>query len=317
MKALNYIREFELQRMKELETVKEYSERLLDIVNKIRLLGTSFDDSRIVQKMLVTAPEKYEASITTLENTRDLSTITLAKLLNSFQAQEQRRSMRQNGFVEGALPFRHHEDNEFQKKQAVSSDEHITIDHNRSKGGNSKEYPPCKHYNKSGDSPFKCWRRLDAKCKKCNQLGREAIICKNKKQVADAQVADQDEEDHIFVATCFSSKCSSECWLIDIGCTNHMTYDITLFKYLNPTEITKVKVGNGVYIPTKGKGTVAITTTSRSECFVYFERTDKRLTFRLDKKIQFRTDGAASETNTINGIQRMFPSGVLALSTDG
>ncbi|XP_021633081.1 uncharacterized protein LOC110630076 [Manihot esculenta] len=120
MKALNYVREFELQRMKESETAKEYSERLLDIVNKVRLLGTSFDDSRIVQKMLVTAPEKYEASITTLENTRDLSTITLAELLNSFQALEQRRSMRQNGFVEGALPVRHHEDNEFQKKQVVS-----------------------------------------------------------------------------------------------------------------------------------------------------------------------------------------------------
>lgn len=36
----NLTREFELLRMKESKTVKDYFDRLLDIVNKIRLLGT-------------------------------------------------------------------------------------------------------------------------------------------------------------------------------------------------------------------------------------------------------------------------------------
>lgn len=94
MKALNLIREFELQRMKESETIKEYSERLIGLANKVRLLGTKLEDSRIVEKILVTVPEKYEASITTLENTKDLSTITLAELLSALHTQEQRRLMR-------------------------------------------------------------------------------------------------------------------------------------------------------------------------------------------------------------------------------
>ena len=64
--------------MKESETIKEYSDRLFGIVNKVRLLGTSFTDSRIVEKILITIPEKYEASITTMENKKDLSKITLA-----------------------------------------------------------------------------------------------------------------------------------------------------------------------------------------------------------------------------------------------
>ncbi|XP_019225517.1 PREDICTED: uncharacterized protein LOC109207088 [Nicotiana attenuata] len=67
MKVLNLIREFELQKIKESETVKEYSDWLLGIVNKVRLLGTKFRDSRIVEKILVTVPEKYEVSITTLK----------------------------------------------------------------------------------------------------------------------------------------------------------------------------------------------------------------------------------------------------------
>ncbi|XP_020270878.1 uncharacterized protein LOC109846065 [Asparagus officinalis] len=79
MKVLNLLREFELQRMKESETIKEYSDRLLGIANKVRLLGTELSDSRIVQKILVTVPERYEASLTTLENTKDMSKIPLAE----------------------------------------------------------------------------------------------------------------------------------------------------------------------------------------------------------------------------------------------
>jgi len=107
MQVLNLIREFELQRMEESETVKEYSDRLLSIANNVRLLGFVLKDSRIVEKLLVTVPERFEVTITTLENTKDLSKISLAELLNALQAQEQRRAMRQDGVIEGALTTNH------------------------------------------------------------------------------------------------------------------------------------------------------------------------------------------------------------------
>ena len=94
MQVLNLIREFEMQKMKESETIQEYSDRLFKIINKIRLIGTDFSDSRVVQKILVTVPE-FEAIISSLENSRDLSSITLAELLNALQALEQMRLMRQ------------------------------------------------------------------------------------------------------------------------------------------------------------------------------------------------------------------------------
>ncbi|XP_047260888.1 uncharacterized protein LOC107856101, partial [Capsicum annuum] len=107
MQVLNLIREFELQKMKDSETVKEYSDRLLNIANKVRLLGSTLADPRIVEKILVTVPERYEATITTLENTKDLSKIRLTELLNSLKAQEQRRLMRQDVTTEGALSLGH------------------------------------------------------------------------------------------------------------------------------------------------------------------------------------------------------------------
>jgi hypothetical protein len=58
MQVLNLIRDFELQKMKEFEIIKEYLDRLLGIANKIRLLGFELSDSRIVEKILVTVPKR-------------------------------------------------------------------------------------------------------------------------------------------------------------------------------------------------------------------------------------------------------------------
>jgi len=236
IQVLNLMREFEMQRMKDSETIKEYSDRFS---NKVRLLGTEFTDSKIVEKILVTVPERYEASITTLENTKDLSKITLAGVLHALQAQEQRRHMRQDQVVEGALPAKHHEVGSSQSSQSKDK-------------GKKKNYPPCEHCGKMGHPPFRCWRRPNTKC---NQLGHEAVICKGtfQQHETNAKVVEQNEEYQIFVATCFSARSSSECWLIDSGCTNHMTYDKTLFKDLKPVKSSKFRIGNGGYIFVKGK----------------------------------------------------------------
>ncbi|RDX60425.1 hypothetical protein CR513_61430, partial [Mucuna pruriens] len=72
-----------------------------------------------------------------------------------------------------------------------------------------------------------------------------------------AQVANKEEE-QLFVATCFAISNSSEKWLIDNGCTNHMTFDCDLFKEFDTSVVSKAKIGNGEHIAVKGKDTVAI-----------------------------------------------------------
>ena len=74
MQVLNLVREFEMHKMKESETIKEYANKLLTIV--VRLLGSKFSDSRIVQKILVTIPERFDSTISSLEITKDLSKVT-------------------------------------------------------------------------------------------------------------------------------------------------------------------------------------------------------------------------------------------------
>jgi len=65
-------------------------------------------------------------------------------------------------------------------------------------------------------------------------------------------------EEQLFVASCFATNTTPKSWLIDSGCTNHLTYDRELFKDLDETTISKVRIENGALIEVKGKGTVAI-----------------------------------------------------------
>jgi hypothetical protein len=103
MQVLNLRREFETLKMKETEVVKDFSDRMMKIVNQIRLLGDDLPNKRVVEKVLISLPEKFESKISSLEDSRDLSTMTLAELVNALQATEQRRLMRQEEQSEGAL----------------------------------------------------------------------------------------------------------------------------------------------------------------------------------------------------------------------
>ena len=55
VKLLTLKREFEMLRMKEGETIKQYSSKLIELVNQMRLYG-----AQVVEKILISLPEKFE-----------------------------------------------------------------------------------------------------------------------------------------------------------------------------------------------------------------------------------------------------------------
>ncbi|KAL0373817.1 UNVERIFIED_CONTAM: hypothetical protein Sradi_3297400 [Sesamum radiatum] len=55
--------EFEMLRMKDGETIKEYSSKFLDTVNKIRLLGEDLSDLKVVEKMLMSLPTRLPTKV--------------------------------------------------------------------------------------------------------------------------------------------------------------------------------------------------------------------------------------------------------------
>ena len=53
-------KEFELLKMKDSNSVKEYSSKLMDTVNQIRILGKNFPIQKVVDKIMVSLPDKFE-----------------------------------------------------------------------------------------------------------------------------------------------------------------------------------------------------------------------------------------------------------------
>ena len=91
MQILNVKREFEMMSVKKSEGVKEYGSQLMSIVNQIKLLEGDFPSQRAVDKLLVTLPSKYETKISSLEDSKDLSTLSFVELINVLHAVDQRK----------------------------------------------------------------------------------------------------------------------------------------------------------------------------------------------------------------------------------
>ena len=183
MQVLNLRREFELLRMKESKSVKDYSERLMKTVNQIRLLGEDLPERRVVEKVLVSLLERFESKISSLEDSRDLSQLSLAKLVNALQAVEQRKAYRLEETSEHALLTTHKGkvQSEGGRKSGGEKRNDEKRDQNGSKGkGKKGKFPPCPHCKKRSHTENYCWFRPSVKCRACNQLGHLEKVCKNK-----------------------------------------------------------------------------------------------------------------------------------------
>ncbi|KAG8485836.1 hypothetical protein CXB51_019242 [Gossypium anomalum] len=178
---LNLRRDFENLKMKEEET---------------------FSEARIVEKVISTLPERYEVKISSLKDSRDLTSISLTELINALYAQEQRRASRLKEHQEGA----------FQAKTKSASSFSV-----------------------------------------CKEKGRPR---QNQQQPrVEARVAEEgsDHEEQVFTVSCSAAQENvSNGWLLNSGCTNHMTPDASIFKSLEKSCKTKVKVGNGHFIKAEG-----------------------------------------------------------------
>ena len=64
----------------------------------------------------------------------------------------------------------------------------------------------------------------------------------------------------MFVATWFIGMNSTNCWLIDSGCSNHMTHTKSLLREWCEITSSKDRVGDGKHIAVNGKGTIIIPT---------------------------------------------------------
>ncbi|KAK5833473.1 hypothetical protein PVK06_017309 [Gossypium arboreum] len=81
--TLNY----ETFKMKLEEDIKEMSEFII-IINELKSYGKTYPNEEVVRKMLQSLLTLWEAKVTTIEEVKNLETLTLDELISSFLTHE-------------------------------------------------------------------------------------------------------------------------------------------------------------------------------------------------------------------------------------
>jgi len=68
------------------------------------------------------------------------------------------------------------------------------------------------------------------------------------------------KESHLFMVHSSTSRDSTEIWFMDRGCSNHMLETKNLFKELDESLKSEVRLGDNKQMNVEGKGTLAIKT---------------------------------------------------------
>jgi hypothetical protein len=88
-------REFEVLSMKETESVEEYFSRTLAIANRMSTQGQRLEQVTVVEKILRSMPAKYNYVVCSIEESNDVTTMSIDVLQSSLQVHEQRMKFKQ------------------------------------------------------------------------------------------------------------------------------------------------------------------------------------------------------------------------------
>ncbi|KAJ0500422.1 putative RNA-directed DNA polymerase [Helianthus annuus] len=231
-------REFETLQMKDEESVADFLSTVMKIVNQKRAYGEDVTDQTVIEKVLRSLPMRWDHVVTTIEESKDLSTLTFNQLMGSLQSHEARvnRSFEKG---EDERVFQAHEvDNQL-------------FTRGRGRGGMRGRG---RGRGRSGGR-----NRNSIQCFNCNRLGHVRSECWFEPQVNNAAVEqiEEEEENRLFMAISDTDPTAS-IWFIDSGSSNHMTGKRSLYRDLDSTKKVQVKMGNGKGIQVEGKGVVKL-----------------------------------------------------------
>ncbi|XP_074351974.1 uncharacterized protein LOC141691130 [Apium graveolens] len=218
--------EFENLKMKSSEYIGEFIKRLKTVTNEMKRNGESLDDVRVMEKLLRSLTRKFDYVVTSIEESKDLSTISIDELVGSLQVHEQRMNQYDDAsHLEKAL----------QSKVSIGD----------SSGGSSSV---------RGRGGFKVGYQ--------GGRGRGSYECRAPKVEERSHFAAVKEDKDVGTAMFLTYKRDEEgkkkVWYLDSGASNHMSDPKDLFTEIDETITREVTFSDSSKIPVKGKGKIMI-----------------------------------------------------------
>ena len=238
-------RNFELLEMKIRESVTDYFGRVMVVANDMRNCGDDMEDVKIVEKILRTLTENFNYIVCSIEESKDIDSLSVDALQSSLLVHEQKMRKSNNGGDDQVLK--------------------VTFD---DKGGRGRGRMVQGRGRGRGGRSF---NKATIECFKCHKLGHFQYECPNWDGKANYAEVDGEEEDVLLMAFTEDNQ-KEEAWYLDSGCSNHMCGDKMWFSTLDESFHHSVKLGNNSQLKVLGKGDVSLQLGGRTHTIsdVYF-----------------------------------------------
>ncbi len=242
LNKLSARRRFYTAEMHETESVLKFSNRIRQMAATLKSMGCLISNSEMAMALLNGLPDEYNALISALDAIdSDESELDWEFIKSRIMQEEQRIGMRAKSALAKS------------ESAALVTQGTIKCDGCTKCFAATRTRPTCDFCKKPGHVESKCWKKhphLNPHKKKPIDAPKPALI------------ANQGDEDPL---VCLMAKhqsssqgASSSNWYIDSGCSNHMTYDKSLFLSYSPGQHSSVELGNGKFAKVVGQGKIRI-----------------------------------------------------------
>ncbi|KAL5837969.1 hypothetical protein ACOSQ3_015138 [Xanthoceras sorbifolium] len=215
-------KEFEVLHMKFGESVNEYFAHTLAIANKMKANGEDKGDVAVVEKILISMTPKFDYVVFSIEESKDIDTLSIDELQSSLLVHEQCMSTH------------------IEEKQALK------VTHGDQSGGGGRGRG---NFKGRGRQSF---NKTTVECYCCHKLGHFQWECPSKEK--EANYAETQEEMLLMAYLDGNKDMTEDVWYLDSGCSNHMCGMKNFFSDLNADFRDSVKLGNNTSLAVMGKG---------------------------------------------------------------
>ncbi|XP_024009440.1 uncharacterized protein LOC112084523 [Eutrema salsugineum] len=256
--------EFDKLKMKNSETIDDFSGKLSEICSRSAALGTTIEEPKIVKKFLKSLPrKKYIHMVASLEQVLDLNTTSFEDIVGRLKAYEER--------------IREEEEEETQDDQSKLMYANMEPQENRDYSGENRgRGRGGRFYSRGrGRGRFNGARDLsEITCYRCDKAGHYASnfpdrLLKLQETQEDEDVDDTHEAERLMMheVVYLNEKRvkpnefekiheGDNVWYLDNGASNHMTGNRNYFSKLDEKVTGKVRFGDDSRIDIKGKGSI-------------------------------------------------------------
>lgn len=136
----------------------------MKLVNQLRLLRKEVSEKRIVNKILVSLSKRFEAKISFLKDSKELTRIFVNVMISALLAQEQRKALKCEDLIENALVAK----TKCLRVKGEGSKKLVGKGNRFDDGKQKDKYLSCPHCKKKNRTPNDCWNSPNVKCRACS-----------------------------------------------------------------------------------------------------------------------------------------------------